>query len=554
MSGIKSLQSTFFAPQVRPSSEAVPGLKQFAEVETDAVTDVRLARSRLLTLYSQLQRLAELFDVNSRFKLDLPDARSSSGLDLDMTHTAAMLNSADEINATPTSFSPFGPAWQDGSNALMTISGAYDGSNGNGSFGLEVRRAGVHGVTDLRIRFETPGGSRIRNINIRDHHDPDRQYSLGNGLFLQLGPGLLIDRDFATLDLFDNVGAVVNPDLPLGGIRNSNPNFEYGMPTITDGSFQLNGESISVATTDTMNDVISRINQSAAGVTAAFNPLSEAIEFTQDTLGATPTIDLQNDTSSFLAAAKLSNANLVDGIDPETMQAFQNVAAFSTVQSGNILINGTQIAVDAETDTLETVITRINASPADVNASFDVASQQFVLEAQDAASRLEIDSNGTGLFAALNIPEGRVDPEARGRGISRRRSYDIADSVAGVFAELSELFRDSTFRGRDANTGFFRGPLQSAIRNTFDGGNSDYKFGLRYDDSSDAGRRGDFATIERRALTQNLQRRGAELKQLFAGPDGNAGLVRDLLLATRQSIAHANQTLGLSGSFLDTRA
>ncbi|MDH3439148.1 MAG: hypothetical protein OEM63_00240 [Gammaproteobacteria bacterium] len=553
MSGIKSLQSTFFAPQVKPQSAASGGLKPFSVVGSDSVADIRSARDRLLRLYSQLEKLAELFNVNTRFKLDLPDARSTTALGLDMTHTAAFLNSYEEINAAPMSFSPFGPAWQDGSDALMTINGAYDGSNGNGAFGLEVRRPGTHGVNDLRIRFQTPGGVPVQTINIRDDDDPDQQYSLGNGLFLQLGPGSLINRDFATLDLFDNVGAAVDPDLPLGGVRNNNPNFEYGMPAIVDGSFLVNGESISVSTTDSLNQVIDRINQSAATVTAAFNPLTEAVEITQNTLGSAPTIDFQNDTSNFLTAAKIDNLNLVSGIDPETMQTLQDVSAFSTVQSGDILINGTLITIDAATDTLETVIGRINASPAGVDASFDTVTQEFLIEARDATSQLDIDSNGTGLFAALNITEGRVDPEAAGRGISRRRSYDIADSVTAVFAEISELFRDSAFISRAEHTGFFRHPLESAFRKAFDGGSSEYKFGLRYDDSIEASIRGDFATIERRDLTRDLQRRGDQVKQLFAGKNDDEGLVSDLLRATRQALAQANQSLGFSGTFLDTR-
>lgn len=554
MSGIKSLQSTFFAPQVKPQSAATAGSKQFPAVASDAAADLRFARRRLLRLYTQLEKLAELFNVNTRFKLDLPDARSTSGLGLDMTHTAAYLHSFAEINAAPMSFSPFGPDWQNGSNALMTIGGEYDGSNGSGAFGLEVRRAGIHGVNDLRIRFETPGGVPVQTINIRDDDDPDQQYSLGNGLFLQLGPGILINRDFATLDLFDNVGAAVDPDKPLGGVRNDNPNFEYGMPSIVDGSFEVNGQSISVSTTDSLNQVIGRINQSAANVTAVFNPFTEAVEIMQNTLGAAPTIDFQNDTSNFLTAAKIDNISLVDGIDPETLQTLQDVAAFSTVQSGDILINGTPVAIDAASDSLESVIGKINASSAGVDASFDPQTQEFLLEARDATSRLEIDSNGTGLFAALNMVEGRVDPEAVGRGMSRRRSYEIADSVTAVFAEISELFRDSTFKSRTVNTGFFRGPLEGAIRKAFDGGDSEYKFGLRYDNSIDASRRGDFATIERRDLTRDLQRRGDQVKQLFAGTEKDAGLVHDLLRATRQALAYANQSLGLSGSFLDTRA
>ena len=140
--------------------------------------------------------------------------------------------------------------------------------------------------------------------------------------------------------------------------------------------------------------------------------MTERIEFIHDTLGSVPTIDLQGDTSNFLEATKLDSINVVGGIDPETIKKLNEVDAFSAVQSGNIIINGEQIAVDTANDSLSTMLDKINSSGADVVATFDSASQQVVIEANDSATVLNIDGNETGFFSALNIQEGRVDPEA----------------------------------------------------------------------------------------------------------------------------------------------
>ena len=551
---IQTLQNLFGSSRINPVGGDIRQFRAAQAAERIANADFRNARTHLLRLHNALEKLAEAANVDTRFKLDLPDARSTAGIGLDLTHTAARLNSSEEINNAPHSFSPFGPEWDDGSSALMTLTGEYDGSNGSGDFGLEVRRAGTHGVNDLRIRFETPGGTLIRNINIRDHHDPDRQYTLGNGIFLQLGPGSLINRDFATLQLFENTGAAVDPDRPLGGVRNDNPNLEYGLPAIADGSFQLNGENISVSTTDSLNDVVNRINQSDAGVTANFNAVAEQIEFIQDTLGAAPTIDLQNDTSNFLQATKLNSANVVAGIDPETVQVLDNVAAFSGVSSGSILINGESIAVDTATDSLSTIIDKINASPADVTASFDEGSQEFLLEARDTATRLDIDSNGTGLFGALNVAEGRVDPEAVRRGISRRRSYNIADALSAVFNEISYLFRNQSFEGRDANVGVIRTPIDSALQRTFGAGESASLFGLRYNQSDEARLRGDYVDVDRKAFVYNLQVRGEQVKAMLEGTGDRNGLIATLLQATRASLTNVNKALNLAGTYVDTYA
>ncbi len=531
-----------------------PGPTRYATITPEAHGDYLRARTELLALYRDIERLAEVSNINTRFKLDLPDARSTSPLGLDMTHTAAFLDSSDEINASPRSFSPFGPAWDDGSSALITIGGEYDGTHGTGEITFEVRWPGTHGVDDLRIRVEDNEGRRIKNINIRDHHAEDRQYSLNNGLFLTLGPGSLSNRDFARINVFEDVGAVVDPDQPLGGIRNQDPNFQFGMPDIVDGSFDINGENISVSTNDTLTDVIQRINNSSAGVTAVFDALSERVEFLQNSLGAAPTIDLQNDTSNLLEAAKLDSLNVVPGIDPETLQAFEAVGAFSSVQSGEIIINGQQITVDTTTDSLSSVLDKINSSSAGVVATFDSASQQVTIEADDATSVLNIDSNGTGLFAALNIQEGRVDPEAVSRGISRRRSYEIADAAAAVFDRINRLFRDSSFAGQGNNAKLFRAPLEAAVRAAFGGASEGDVLGVRFDNSTSARARGDYLGSDRSELTSNLQRRGNLVRDFLAGNDEKGGLVQGLLTAAHSALQSVNQALGISGTFVDTYA
>ena len=93
MSVLNSLQnlsittrvSRFVAPAgPRPSAPAVDPNRQ---------ADFRQAHGRLLRLFDALQQLA------------------------------ATLTSTEEINASPTSFSPFGPKWSGLSDALITLGG-----------------------------------------------------------------------------------------------------------------------------------------------------------------------------------------------------------------------------------------------------------------------------------------------------------------------------------------------------------------------------------------------------------------------------------------------
>ncbi len=561
MSVIFNLQnlSSFF--RVRPVATSSPALKPLAPVDDGSQVDLQRARNRLLRVYRALEQLAELADVKTRFKLDLPDARSSSGLGLDLSTTAATLASTGEINASPTSFTPFGPDWTGLSTAPLTIGGEYDGSNGAGNLTFEVRRAGVKGVDNLRIRVDDPQGNRIQQINIRPSDPVDMEYGIGNGLFFTLGAGALVNLDTTTIQVFDNVGSAVDPAKPLGGVRNDNPNFQYypspnTLPAIVDGAFQLNGESISVGTADTLNDIVDRINQSNAGVTAVFNAGTERIEFVQNTPGSVPTIDIQGDTSNLVVSTKLDAAVVTPGTDPEDEVAMQSVGAFGSVQAGSFLVNGVAIAIDPSSDSLTSVIDSVNASEAGVVASFDANTQQVLIESEAQASVLELDSNGTGLFAALKMPEGRVDSEAVGGGISRQRSYQIADALETVFDEINYLFQDSRFVNRSDGAELFRNPLEAAFREAFGdtGGPASTRFGLRYDDSHDARRRGDFAALSRRNLTRSLQIRGNDVQQFFGGPDGSGGLVDGLLQATGQALKSVSIALGRSATFVDVYA
>ncbi len=552
MSVIQSIQNIANVSRIKLQSAATSGLKPFLAVEGNQSADFRTARTHLLRLYRHLEQLAEAVGVKSRFKLALPDALSADSLSLDLSTTAASLSSVEEINASPMSFSPFGPDWADGSSALLTFGGEYDGSNGSGALDFEVRRAGTHGSDDLRIRFEDPQGGPVQNISIDSTDAQDTQYSLNNGLYFTLGAGDLVNRDTTSIQVFDNTGAVVNPDNPLGGLRNSNPNLQFGGPSILNGSFSVNGQSINVTTTDTINDVIDRINLSSSGVTASFNDTLERIDFLQNETGSLPTIDLQGDTSNFLQAMKLDTAAVMAGIDPESEQALEDVALFSSVQSGEIVINGQQISIDTASDSLATVIEKINASSSGAVASFNTETRKVLIESTNPESVLELDSNGTDLFAALQIPDGRVDPEAVSNGFSRVHSYEIADITASVFEELNFLLRNASFDDSSIASGF-RGPLEATLRALIGGDGGD-RFGMKFGAIADAKTSLGYATTDRHAFTQNLQIRGTSVQEFLGDSKDSAGLVSRLLSATRSSLTGVNKALGLSGSVIDTYA
>jgi len=104
--------------------------------------------------------------------------------------------------------------------------------------------------------------------------------------------------------------AVVNPSDTLDNI--------FGAGTVTAGTFQINGTTITIAdpSTETLDGVLTAINSSDAGVTASFDGSSDTIRVVSDTLGSR-TIDFTDGTSGFLAAAYLDTADQTAGTDAQ---------------------------------------------------------------------------------------------------------------------------------------------------------------------------------------------------------------------------------------------
>jgi len=371
---------------------------------------------------------------------------SNLGLSSGGTATPTTLQSTEEVNTAPTSYSTHGPEWTGTSTAHVTISGEYDGSNGTDTLTFQVVRGGTHGSVNLQIKVYDSNNAEIDSVNLGKKDAVDKQYTMSNGLVLTLGEGDLSKNDTLTVAVSDSVGSAVDPDNPLNGTRNSDPNLEPGL-SVTDGSFQINGTTINVNASDSINSVLDRINQSDAGVTATFDAATEKVLLTQDTPGSTQDIVLANDTSGFLAAVKFDGAVAIPGDDAESGNTLAEEEQFASVQSGSISVNGVSINIDVNTDTLTDVLDRITASEAEVAASFDSASQRVSLNSKDSDSQLILDSGTTDFFPAVEISDGTYDPvnesiEVQTEGVDVVNESDLAIEYAEIYnTELASTVR-----------------------------------------------------------------------------------------------------------------
>jgi hypothetical protein len=439
-------------------------------------------------LHSTLERIGPLRFKSRTHSADNTAANAASASDLNDlgSATAAVMRSTEQVNTTPTSFSPFGPAWIGSSTAQATIGGIYDGSNGTMTLTFEADIGGTHGAKQLRIKVYDDNSQEIDQITIKKNDPIDQQYTLSNGLIFTLGDGDLVTGDTFEVDVYHTVGSTVDPAKALNGTRNDNPNLEYGL-SVTDGSFELNGTTIDIYASDTINAVLDRITQSDAGVSATFDAAAEKIVLTQKTLGSVPTIVLANDTSGFLTATKLESATSTPGTDDEKEKPLSDVPRFSSVQSGNVNINGVAIAIDVNADSLNDVIDRINASDAGVTASFDDTTLRVTIVSNDSSQQLILDSGGTGFFPALDISNGTYQPEqANGgqKGMPQWYAFQFAHAVQDVAEALNALFDEpESGTGLDAFLKQLRRKIETAIQKSFDSDESHFEtqFGVKFD-------------------------------------------------------------------------
>ncbi len=413
---------------------------------TDLLTRLTGLRRSLV----RLERSGGLSPAKKKSSV-LGTASASSGSPLNMRtfSTATRLRSTEEINATPTSFTPFGPSFGGSSTALPTLDGIYNGDQGSTTLTFEAKKNAVVGVNTVSINV-LDNGQLIETLNF-GNSPADTEMTLSNGLKLSLSAGTLDKNDTFQVQVFDNVGSVVDPNLPFNGTRNLNPNLQYGF-SVNAGTFDLNGETIAVLGNDTIQTVLDRINGSAAGVTGSFDAATETLVFDHDTPGSAGSIDFSNDTSGFLDAMKISGASAVTGLDDERFVPIAQVLALSSIQTGTFRINGVQLSVDVNADSLDDVLQRINASAAGATASFDAGSKVVKLQSTTTGADLVLDNETSDFFDVLQITPGTYAAPSSGSG--RRR---------GVRFSRERLFRSDLGEVARALRSVYAVPLEGAV-------------------------------------------------------------------------------------------
>jgi flagellar hook-associated protein 2 len=247
---------------------------------------------------------------------------------------------------------------------------------------------------------------------------------------------------------------------------------------VTAGTFTVNGNQITVATTDTLQQVFDKISAATGGaVTGSYDNTTDTITLSS---GSPITVGSAADTSNFLQVAQLYNngtssitsANALGSIQLNSTLAnanFSNGITGDTSGNGSFTINGVTINYNLNTDTVNDVMKRINASGAGVVASYDNINNRFIL-ANATTGDLGISlSDVTGNFlAATKLSTGTLTRGANlhytlnggGQIVSYSNTIDATSSgVTGLSVTALKTGSTTVTVGSDT------GDLNTAITN-----------------------------------------------------------------------------------------
>lgn len=374
----------------------------------------------------------------------LPDLVSQSALGLNNTATATTLRTTEEVNTGRDYYGVDDPTFEGSSTADPTLTGVYTGVDDD-TLTFTVVNGGVLGTRPLDIEVRDSAGNLTDSIHISVIEPENTPHTLSNGLTFRLSSGSAFEGDSFQVDVTANTPASANADNAFNGTGANGANLDPG-ESVVNGSFQVNGVSIAVFESDSVNSVLGKITSSSAGVTAEFDAVNEQVLLTSKTAGSAQTISITGDTSGFVQAVKLDTSTTTPGTDSDLDRAVDTVAPLAAIENGTLQVNGTDFTIDAATDTLNSLLADLNAAEVGIEASYESATDRVRLRSNPGTTSFTLSDGTTKFFETLGISTGTfeaqesssrtVNPQARRRAANA--VTDFTESLNGLLGDIDD--------------------------------------------------------------------------------------------------------------------
>jgi flagellar hook-associated protein 2 len=159
---------------------------------------------------------------------------------------------------------------------------------------------------------------------------------------------------------------------------------------VTAGTFTVDGAQVTIAATDSLQDVFDKIASATSNKVAAnYNSTTDEITLASSD-SSEVVLGSAADTSNFLQVAQLynngtdsvSSASALGHVNTTVTLSNSDLATAITdggSGQGEFTINGVAISYDASSDSIQNILDRINNSTAGVTAAYDTLNNRFTL-------------------------------------------------------------------------------------------------------------------------------------------------------------------------------
>ncbi len=166
---------------------------------------------------------------------------------------------------------------------------------------------------------------------------------------------------------------------------------EAGFGHTPDGSVSINGKVFNLADYATVADFMEAVNSDAeAAATIYYDTLRDRFVIESDQAGSDLTLNESAESYSLLSEVKIAPGTYSSNTTGVQADIYLHRANFDTPvgqdESGSFKINGVTITWNAATDTLNSIISRINRSAAGVTAYYDDTIDRVVFTAKETGS------------------------------------------------------------------------------------------------------------------------------------------------------------------------
>ncbi|HEY1789935.1 MAG TPA: flagellar filament capping protein FliD [Verrucomicrobiae bacterium] len=184
-----------------------------------------------------------------------------------------------------------------------------------------------------------------------------------------------------------NINQAISPDGNLNNVTVGTAGFSS---PVTAGTFTVDGDQVTVSTTESLQDLFNAISTATNGkVTASYSSTTDEITLASSD-NSEVVLGSAADTSNFLQVSQLYN-NGTDSVTStsalghvQTGVTMSNADLATPITDGGngqgaFTINGVTINYNASSDSIQDVLNQINSSTAGVTASYDSINNRFVL-------------------------------------------------------------------------------------------------------------------------------------------------------------------------------